>query len=112
MTQYDDLYEIFLQRGAHHVYFPPGWTSIIEKLHNGLSALDPSYQVSQIKVKFDSLRVYLVQYPEGASELIREAETKAFATCENCGAPGVRRKGWFVFCDAHADGREPLKVSR
>lgn len=112
MTQYEDLHEIFRQRGAHDVHFPPGWTSIIEKLHSGLSALDPGYRVSQVKVKFDSLRVYLVRYPEGASELIREAEAEAFATCENCGAPGVRRKGWFVFCEEHADGRAPLEVSR
>lgn len=111
MTEYDEQFEIFRQRGAHHVHFPEGWTSIMEKLHNGLHALDPDYRVSQVKVKFDSLRVYLVRYPEGASELIREAESQAFATCEKCGGIGVRRKGWFVLCDEHSEGRAPLAVA-
>lgn len=110
MAEYDELFEIFLQRGAHDVHFPEGWTSIMEKLHAGLQALDPDYRVSQVKVKFDSLRVYLPHYPDGATELIRAAESEAYRTCERCGDAGVRRKGWFILCDEHAEGREPLAV--
>lgn len=107
MSQHEELVTIFRQRGAHDVDFPVGWDVILENLHNGLFALDPHYRVSQIKVKFGGLRVYLVKYPEFADKLIRQAERKCAQVCEACGGPGVARVGFWTSCDEHSEGRAP-----
>lgn len=105
MTQHDELVTIFKQRGAHDVDFPEGWTAILEDLHNGLFALDPDYRVSQIKVKFGGLRVYLARHVDHAHDLIRLAEQQCAVSCETCGGPGIKRVGYWTHCDEHSEGR-------
>lgn len=105
----DQLIKIFCQRGAHGVDFPDGWAPLLNKLHNGLFALDPDYRVSQVKVKFGGLRFYPGSAMGSESyDLIRAAKQEAERTCEECAGPGVARKGMFTFCDAHAGGREAI----
>lgn len=93
-----------------------GWHSILFQLCRDIEALISAmteeercedgqclYAVAQVKEKFGGLRFYMHQYPDGAHELISQAEDACLRTCETCGAPGVlRRTGWVsTLCDAH-----------
>jgi hypothetical protein len=78
-----------------------GWYDIIDEL---CSKLEPMGIVAaQIKEKFGGLRFYLEPYDRklNPDKHIREAEKKAYKTCESCGKPGERRSGgWIqVLCD-------------
>lgn len=109
MTLHEELTKIFRQRGAYDVGFPDGWAPLLNKLHNGLSALDPDYRLSQVKVKFGGLRFYPSSLMTGEMYgYIRRAEAEAGQTCETCGGPGVARKGFWTLCDEHAEGRKPV----
>ena len=90
-----------------------GWWPIIAQLDRDIAAIEPDYEVDQIKEKFGGLRFY---YPGGTGndaridELIAQAERPAAQTCELCGAPGrARATGWIrTVCDEHAEGRLDL----
>jgi hypothetical protein len=89
-----------------------GWYPLITRLDAALSALDPDYQIHQIKEKFGTLRYYADTEMEDDSvqarfhELIAEGERESATTCERCGAPGelcaVRPTGdWYkTLCPA------------
>ncbi|WP_202972656.1 hypothetical protein [Tsukamurella tyrosinosolvens] len=70
-----------------------GWYSIIVDLDRDLGAIDPDYQLVQVKEKFGGLRYYVEPEPDkarpGFSELIRGAERMAERTCEE---PATRYK--------------------
>lgn len=81
---------------------PPGWRGLLDELAVQLDALHPPEAlVFQVKEKFGGLRVYLdsmestVETTAAQMEaLIREAEAKAWNTCQECGKPGrVGREG-------------------
>ena len=76
-----------------------GWYNIIDELSEKLEAL--GCVAVQVKEKFGGLRFYLGNYPEGAHELITEAEEKSYKTCERCGKPGSPKGGGWVktLCD-------------
>lgn len=73
-----------------------GWHDILVDLDCKLAALDPSYEVFQVKEKFGGLRYYCSLETDEARELIQTAEEKAAVTCEQCGQPGksVSIRGW------------------
>lgn len=97
-----------------------GWYPIVIQLDEALAAIDPDYEVHQVKEKFGGLRVYYSTQVEGAreqmDELVDEAEEKCERTCELCGGPGSRfvtAGGWYrTLCAtcAAADGKgyEPV----
>lgn len=77
----------------------PGWLpAIIPVLE--LCERD-GVRVAQIKEKFGTLRISVDDGTEDVYAAIREAESIAARTCEECGAPGVlRRGGWLkTLCD-------------
>jgi hypothetical protein len=68
-----------------------GWYPIICGLDEQLAAIDPGYEVHQVKEKFGTLRYYArseVSDPDGCMRaLIRAAEEQCETTCELCGEP-------------------------
>jgi hypothetical protein len=94
----------------------PGWTPLLLTLDDQLKAIQPNYQVVQMKEKFGGLRIYLAGSPAGVFEevnrLICTAEGVAERTCEFCGRPGIpqappgRSTGWVkTACDECQTGR-------
>lgn len=78
-----------------------GWYPILIELDQALAAIDPGYEVHQVKEKFGTLRYYFRTEradTEGRMDtLVREAEKRCETTCELCGDPGVlhaRSNGW------------------
>lgn len=100
-----------------------GWYPIIIQLDHDLAAIDPDYELHQVKEKLGGLRYYF-GVSEGTSkadrqrmrELVREAEDRCEVACEMCGEPGVRHTtphGWLrTLCSSCAatseKGYEPL----
>jgi hypothetical protein len=64
----------------------------------------------QVKEKFGTLRFYYSGGDDYVRGLENMAESMSAVTCEECGSPGVVRKGgWIrVLCDTHAEDREVL----
>ena len=94
----------------------PGWYRLIVDLDRELGAIDPGYQLVQVKEKFGGLRYYVELEPDrprpGFDELIRAAERRSERTCEQCGRGGglTRRGSWVrTLCaaDAAASGFVP-----
>jgi hypothetical protein len=71
-----------------------------------LIALDPAYELHQVKQKFGGLRFYASFRDDVAAEcsaLIADAEMASLVTCERCGDPGQLRhhRNWRItLCDA------------
>ncbi|MCV7143535.1 hypothetical protein [Mycolicibacterium fortuitum] len=100
-----------------------GWYPIIIELDEAMAAIDPDYELHQVKEKLGGLRYYF-GVSEGTSkadrqrmdELVDAAEEKCEATCELCGDPGIRHTtphGWLkTLCAgcavASEKGYEPL----
>ncbi|SKE69364.1 Uncharacterised protein [Mycobacteroides abscessus subsp. massiliense] len=100
-----------------------GWYPIVIQLDHDLAAIDPHYELHQVKEKLGGLRYYF-GVSEGVSEsdhqrmreLVRAAEERCEVACELCGEPGVRHTtphGWLkTLCAgcavASEKGYEPL----
>lgn len=71
-----------------------GWYPLITRLDSDLRALDPDYQIHQIKEKCGTLRFYAETWVDNEvaqarfHELISEAERQSASICERCGGPG------------------------
>ena len=86
-----------------------GWYQIIIDCDNLLTAIDPNYQIAQIKQKFGGLRYYFQPSDVNNGELyvkmnavVLAYEKIASVTCEATGKPGVlmkSRSGWFKTLD-------------
>lgn len=101
-----------------------GWYPIIIELDEALAAIDPGYEVHQVKEKYGGLRYYF-GVSEGTSkadrqrmeQLVDEAEERCESTCELCGEPGEMHTtphGWYrTLCaacaTAEAKGYQPAK---
>ena len=79
----------------------PGWSQIVERLDRRLSALDPHYDLVQVKQKLGGLRYYIkTERRESFGEIdvaVLDAERDAERTCELCGDEGVlhiSERGW------------------
>ena len=79
-----------------------GWYPLLIETDQKLAALDPDYEVHQVKEKFGGLRYYHQFVTEGADytkgwEIESEAENKSFTICEVCGTTeGVTVEGSWV----------------
>ena len=89
---YKDIMANHLAERSAGIWWPQGWTKIINDLHLALKNLDPEYRVAQIKEKFEGLRYYIERLCEEdperrevGNELIREAEAAAWYSCQQCG---------------------------
>lgn len=87
-----------------------GWYPIIVELDRDLAALDPDYELNQVKEKFGGLRFYAhsrnPDLREAFAERIKQAEQAAGRTCETCGAPGELHDefSWIrTLCYQHAE---------
>lgn len=85
-----------------------GWFQILFDLCAKLQAISDStgeqITATQIKEKFGGLRFYVNSATDEQYALIDAAEVLADETCEECGAPGIKRnEGWIkTLCDEHA----------
>ena len=81
-----------------------GWYQLIVDCDAELAAIDPGYQILQIKEKFGGLRYYI--QPSGSDQAIADQlneittryEKLAQETCEDTGRPGVLMRsigGWY-----------------
>jgi hypothetical protein len=83
-----------------------GWFNILYELFEKIEPLvvDLSFQILQVKEKFGGLRCYTTNMTNNdIYNLIREAEKKAYHTCEICGEAGtLNNEGWAkVRCQSH-----------
>ena len=83
-----------------------GWYPLIEELLDKIQDIVDKngydFQVTQIKEKYGTLRVYMSAETNEISDLIQEYEQKSAKTCEVCGKEGTLRNdgGWYVTrCD-------------
>ena len=95
-----------------------GWADLVIQLDKDIAAIDPDYEIHQVKEKFGLLRVYESHHHDLCNSedwnceihrLIAEAEEKSSRMCETCGQPGILRgKGWVrTLCDEHSEGYSP-----
>ena len=89
-----------------------GWYPLLVETDQRLAALDPAYEVHQVKEKFGGLRYYHQFVTEGSDseagwEIEQEAENRSYTICETCGAPGKSRDdGWIrTLCDECVEAR-------
>lgn len=82
-----------------------GWEKLIRKLAEDIQKIcdetgDQVYAL-QVKEKFGSLRFYVETGNEDVHNLINKAEEESLVICENCGNPGKRRGGSWMYtrCD-------------
>ncbi|NDF49139.1 MAG: hypothetical protein EB116_03475 [Betaproteobacteria bacterium] len=76
-----------------------GWIGLLEPVAeylNTLNSSSPVVYIAQVKEKFGGLRIYVHGADDTLNELIRNAETKSFKVCDECGNPGTTKnnKGW------------------
>lgn len=72
-----------------------GWYPLLVELDQAIAAIDPDYEIHQVKEKYGELCYYFHTSgngPAGAYEqidkLVDQAEARAAVTCEECGQPG------------------------
>lgn len=96
-----------------------GWRDLLERacvrIRAALLVHGGTFQATQVKEKFGSLRFYWQGSlsPEAhviVEEAIDLAEARSSVTCEICGQPGVLYGGgWMTTrCAEHAEGRRPI----
>lgn len=68
----------------------------------------PQVVAVQVKEKFGGLRFYYDGGDDHISGMVRMAESWAYHTCEECGAPGTLRHGGWIrtLCDTHEAERQ------
>ena len=99
-----------------------GWHPLIKELEEKLNAIDPDFELLQVKEKFGGLRYYvgMVSANHDADkanagekldqfhQLIALAEAASTHICEECGKPAETKSysGWLkTLCDEHAAER-------
>lgn len=83
-----------------------GWHPLVRELEEKLNAIDPNFELLQIKEKFGGLRYYANSDAPGFHDAINLAEAKSFTICEICGESGeckaTVRGSWIkTLCDTH-----------
>ena len=65
--------------------------------------LVPQVTLDQVKEKFGTLRFYYTGGDNYIDGMVRMAESMSSVVCEECGAPGQRRGGGWIYtaCDTH-----------
>lgn len=92
------------QSYGKYISVDEGWYQIIVDCDKELTAIDPNYQILQIKEKFGGLRYYIspcndatVEQREKMHQIVQKYEKIASITCEATGLNGVLMKsvgGW------------------
>jgi hypothetical protein len=90
-----------------------GWEPFVRKALQRLADLGPEIRVTQVKQKLAGLTIYFdcpKELETQCHEIVREADLEAARTCEECGKPGLLRKGGWeeILCEEHAEGRQAL----
>ena len=85
-----------------------GWKPLVDKLIADLRAVGWNGDIHQIKEKFGGLRFYIGEGNEKIWDLIDRASKESYTICEECGEPGIfRRGGWIkTLCDLHHEERQ------
>lgn len=104
---------------GRHIDCGPGWFSIIMDLHKDLVAIDPDYQIYQIKEKFGGLRFYFrASSPDLHASLMRYVnlhEERSRDRCELTGKSGylMKKQGRFrtLSLEFLNDGWEQVEVN-
>lgn len=111
MTSAFDPQEVPMMTSASNVGV--GWHPIIRELEEALNAIDPEYEIQQVKEKFGGLRYYAQttnqQRWNDFHAAIGEAEEKSTHFCEECGQPAETKSyyGWLkTLCTEHAAERD------
>jgi len=73
-------------KGWYGLAAPKGWDVLVKGVHEALLAIDPDYEIYQIKEKFGGLRYYCSLHSDEARDIIRNAETLSYTICQDCGA--------------------------
>lgn len=94
---------------GRYISVDEGWYQIVVDCDKELTAIDPKYQILQIKEKFGGLRYYIAPSNDLTSEqrdmmynVISKYEAVAARTCEATGKPGVLMRsvgGWYRTLD-------------
>lgn len=77
-----------------------GWHGLVDELFD--FAEKENFQVTQIKEKYGSLRIYADFLSEEQDKVLNELENRSFTMCEGCGVPAKAKtvRGWIsVLCD-------------
>ena len=89
-------YELFGIECGH------GWKSLYQPIIDYVEEWNKSHEskieITQIKEKFAGLRIYVDNPTEELKQMIYEAESKSFYTCEECGSTeniGTIGGGWY-----------------
>ena len=72
----------------------PGWHSLVNELFD--LAEKENFQVTQVKEKYGSLRIYADYLNEEQDKILSDLERRSSAICEVCGKAGemISRAGW------------------
>jgi hypothetical protein len=96
MSQQQELQEILNRINVNYhksIDCESGWYQLIIDCHKELLALDPNYEVFQIKQKFGGLRYYFGTNDNAKRidmhRVTRKYETLAYTTCEETGKEGA-----------------------
>ena len=114
-TSVDDLYRSFpiIFRNKPTISVMVGWHELIadcafemEKAitsSNDYASLDDCPMIIDIKEKYGSLRICVVNSSEDLFHITSKYENMSMQVCETCGRPGkLTRKGWIrSTCDIH-----------
>lgn len=95
-----------------HSYCPPGWMPILQTALSKLSNLSVTngkvIEIHQVKEKFGGLVIYTNMYSPEIAQIVNDASSESYKTCEVCGSPGRlrttrpggSRAGWHkTLCD-------------
>lgn len=108
--EYKDLIQKYPQQFKDiHSYtyaiFPIGWMSLVIELIDKCIAINPNFEIVQIKEKFGGLRFYINGRNPDIEPIIHEYEGKCYHTCIKCGKPGDIKygsKAWISpYCEQH-----------
>lgn len=79
-------------------------SNLLVNLPEKIEPVVPQVVVTQVKEKFGGLRFYYDGGDSVIEGMVRMAERMSAVTCEECGAPGIRRPGNWVraLCETHA----------
>jgi hypothetical protein len=94
-----DILDRIPPRWGKWLSFGKGWIPLVIQLNKDISAIDPNYELHQVKEKFGGLRYYIgdTKRLEEVRLLIQEAEAESCTICEVCSAPAtlVRRNYYY-----------------
>jgi len=78
-----------------------GWHGLVDELFD--LAEKENFQVTQVKEKFGSLRIYADFLNEEQDKILSDLERRSYTMCEGCGVPAKAKTvgGWInVLCDS------------